>query len=339
MTRHLASIKRITKLEPIKDADLIELATVDEGWKTVVQKGKFTLGDLAVYFEIDSWVPHSIAPFLSKGKAPRVYNGVEGERLKTIRLKGTLSQGLAIPITDFEFEQWLPWNLGDDVTTELGVQKYEPPIPAQLAGSVEGAFPPFIPKTDQERCQNLHDEIFTGQGRYTTYEVTEKLEGSSMTVYIREGKVGVCSRNWEIKESDSNTFWATAHGCGVVAALRAHGSDVALQGELIGEGIQGNYYGIKGHRFYVFDAHDLTTGKKLLPEDRQELVKTLGLSHVPVIKPTENKLIYDVDDLLAIADGYSEINPKKRREGLVFKSNTSDFSFKAVSNEYLLKNP
>ena len=97
--RKLATIRRIADIQPIEGADAIEVAVVD-GWRVVVKKDEFTVGDLAMYLEIDSWVPHELAPFLSKGHEPREYNGVKGERLKTIRLRGTTSQGLLLKIED-----------------------------------------------------------------------------------------------------------------------------------------------------------------------------------------------------------------------------------------------
>lgn len=95
--RKLASIRRIADIQPIEGADAIVVATVD-GWKVVVKKDEFKAGDLALYLEIDSWVPHELAPFLSKGQEPREYNGVKGERLRTIKLRGTTSQGLLLKL-------------------------------------------------------------------------------------------------------------------------------------------------------------------------------------------------------------------------------------------------
>lgn len=98
--RKLASIKEITEVRPIPGADAIECAIVGGGWPVVIRKDEFKVGDLALYIEPDGWVPHNLAPFLSKGKEPKEYNGVKGERLKSIRLKGVLSQGLLLKIEE-----------------------------------------------------------------------------------------------------------------------------------------------------------------------------------------------------------------------------------------------
>jgi len=152
--RKLASIRRIDNILPIEGADAIECAVVG-GWKVVVKKAEFIVGDLAVYFEIDSWIPTELAPFLSKGKSPREFQGIHGERLRTVKLRGQLSQGLLLPLEstcaniDSELFEGL------DVSFPLNIVKWEMPVPAQLAGQVKGNFPTVIPKTDQERVQNL----------------------------------------------------------------------------------------------------------------------------------------------------------------------------------------
>ena len=95
--RKLATIRRIAEIRPIENANKIYHYRVD-GWWVVDTVDKFQVGDLVIYLEIDSWVPTELAPFLSKGKEPREYNGVKGERLKTVKLRGAVSQGLLLPI-------------------------------------------------------------------------------------------------------------------------------------------------------------------------------------------------------------------------------------------------
>lgn len=126
--RKLATIRKIAAIEPIEGADAIEVAVVD-GWKVVVKKGEFQVGSLAVYLEIDSWVPTELAPFLSKGKEPREYEGIKGERLRTVKLRGQLSQGLLLPLqTVYELPSTTNCDvLGDDVTEALGILKWERP--------------------------------------------------------------------------------------------------------------------------------------------------------------------------------------------------------------------
>ena len=96
--RKMARIVKIDAINPIPDADAIEVATVG-GWKVVVKKGEYSVGQLAIYCEIDSFIPTTIASFLTKpGHTPKVYEGVEGERLRTVKLRRQLSQGLLLPL-------------------------------------------------------------------------------------------------------------------------------------------------------------------------------------------------------------------------------------------------
>lgn len=330
--RKLASIRRIADILPIEGADAIEVAVVD-GWKVVVKRGEYKPGDLAVYLEIDSWVPHDLAPFLSKGQEPREYNGVKGERLRTVKLRGQVSQGLLLSLESLGIIVLHPeYETGRDLTEILGIQKWEPEIPAQLAGQVRGLFPThLIPKTDQERIQNCFPEV-QAKGD-VTYEVTMKLDGTSCTIFRWEGELRVCSRNLELKVNDENkdnTLVAMALKIGDTI-----GDGVAVQGELMGPGIQGNREGFKEHRFFVFDMFNIKDHTYAKPEGRRRACHIVGLDHVPVLG-TDWKAPNSVEEGLAFAEGPS-IN-HKIREGLVWKCNEDpSFSFKTISNQFLLK--
>lgn len=332
--RKMATIRQISNILPIDGADAIECAIID-GWSVVIKKGEYSIGDHIVYCEIDSWIPHELAPFLSKGKEPREYNGVRGERLRTIKLRGQISQGLVLPIDNRIFK---PINIGDDVSEILNIQKWDAPIPAELAGTMRGNFPPFIPKTDQERIQNLSRELTQWNSMEAMWEVTEKLDGSSMTVYIdMDSNFGVCSRNIDLIESETNTFWKVARELDLETKIRSIGYPVALQGELIGEGIQGNPYNIKGHSFMVFDIFNITTQNYMSSGARGHILEHINISQVPVVffSTTKNET---VESLLVTAEGKSILNPAVEREGLVFKRlSDPDISFKVISNKFLLK--
>lgn len=340
--RKLATIRRIDELRPIEGADKIELAIVG-GWKVVCQKGLYVVNDLAAYFEIDSWIPAGIAPFLSKGKDPREFEGIKGERLRTIKLRGQLSQGLLMPIAELQkygsdqdvgFHVPVTWAEGEDITEALGIKKWEKPINAQLAGVCKGNFPTRIPKTDQERVQNLKKEIAAAQGM--VFEVTEKLEGSSMTCYVLNGEFGVCSRNMDLKRDENNSFWKAAIEYDLEAKMLDRQYEFAIQGELCGPGIQGNIYKLPKLEFYVYDIYDVKDGEYMNPNARRELVKSLGLTHVPLLD--DYYVMNDtIDQLLDVAEGQSRlaINPLER-EGIVFKQVDGGMTFKAISNAYLL---
>ena len=336
--RKMATIRTIDELRPIEGADAIECATIG-GWKVVVKKGEFAVGDRAVYCEIDSWIPTKIASFLSKGKEPREFEGIRGERLRTVKLRGQLSQGLLLNLDDV-IPQTNSFVEGEDVSELLGIVKWEMPMNAQLAGMAKGNFPSEIPKTDQERAQNLVAEIRAAAESGTEYEGTEKLEGSSMTVYLIDGEFGVCSRNLDLKETEGNTFWQVARRDGIEAKIRSLFGDknVAVQGELIGPGIQGNIYKLREPEFRVFDIYDVFGGAYLSPMFRRALVEEMGLLHVPVLHTDWNLGTGSVEEILKFAEGKSVMGDitGPEREGIVFKEVRGGMSFKAISNKYLL---
>lgn len=175
MERKLASIQRVIALDPIEGADRIEVATI-QGWKVVCQKGLYEVNDLACYFEVDSFIPTTVAPFLTKpDHSPKVFNEVQGERLKTAKLRGQISQGLLLPIWEESIKDKVHGlEEGTDVTELLEIQKWEAPIPAQLAGQVKGMFPIFIRKTDQERCISGDTVVLTRGGDKAIKELVDK---------------------------------------------------------------------------------------------------------------------------------------------------------------------
>lgn len=359
MERKLVSIRRIASINPIPGADAIEVATID-GWKVVVKKGEFQEGDLCVYFEIDSFLPESDPRFAFLMKSGvREFEGQRGHKLRTVKLRGQISQGLALPVhlfvDDFvgskedegqELSEF--FTVGQDMTELLGIKKYEAPIPASIAGFVKGSFPSFITKTDQERCQNLVHEIFVDNAD-AKYEISVKLDGTSMTVYHRNGEVGVCSRNLELKISDENkdnTLVRMFIDSGLMHALPQLGN-IAIQGELMGPGIQGNRENLKRPMFCIFDIQNIDEHRYLTVGERWDLVDRLAnfgvnfcayVMHVPVIDKdvTISDLgISSVEDLLKYAEGPSYNHPV--REGLVFKRVDGGFSFKAISNAFLAR--
>lgn len=349
--RQLATIRTIDSLSPIKGADRIELAHIG-GWQVVVKKDEFKVGDLAIYLEIDSWVPHSLAPFLTKdGHYPKVYNEVEGQRLKTVKLRGEISQGLLLPITDevqvmfagtFEHSYEARYlQEGDDVTEVLGIQKWEKPLAACLAGTARGNFPSEVPKTDQARVQNINRNLEKFVDEQVEFEVTEKLHGSSGTFYLDvDGVFHVCSRNIDLKETESNSFWKIAKMYDIEAKMRELDLfSFAIQGEVIGEGINGNQYGVTGVDFYVFDMYDVEAKTLISSHKRISLCSVLGLKIVPLLGFTTLQN-FDASEqtagILKYAEGKSALNGSER-EGVVFKSlRNPNESFKAVSNKWLL---
>ncbi len=347
--RVMARVVRIDAISPIEGADQIEVAQIG-GWKVVVKKGEYTAGSLAVYCEIDSFIPHTIAPFLTKpGQFPKVYNEVEGQRLRTIKLRGQISQGLLLPL-EVAMEKFVNSDEDDgeelcerfyegaDVTELLGIQKWEPPQEFRAANA-KGSFPHFIPKTDCERVQNLSHQVQQWVEDEVVFQKSEKLDGSSMTVFYKDGEVGCCSRNLELKDDGTSTFWETAKSEKLVEKLISLGKNIALQGELLGGQIQGNSYKITGFKFFLYDIYDVDKQEYLRPEVVEQFAAMHGISHVPIIGYVTLPKEDTIQALLLDADGKSVVGCNPKREGFVYKSTKdTSISVKCISNSWLLSN-
>ena len=349
--RKLASVRRVKAIRDIPGADMIEVVTVD-GWDVVSQKAVgHKVGDLVCYFEIDSFLPvREEFEFLRKGCYRSIEGLGEGFRLRTIKLRGQVSQGLIIPLRELNVDFIQAPKEYEDLTDILGVIKFDPPIPTQLQGEVKGNFPGFIPKTDQERIQNIYYQAHLGQ----MYEASLKLDGSYMTVYgvvpsASEITTGVCSRNMDYKinaVNESNSFVRIYHKYDLAnkmkQAIEKFGFDMAVQGELMGPGIQGNREKLSEHEFFVYSVFNINTQKYLLPSERRKVVAFLGLKHVPIIEII-NLQGFSIDDMLGwVANVTKEpidgIQWNKIPEGVVFKSvETPENAFKVINNTFLLK--
>jgi RNA ligase (TIGR02306 family) len=406
--RRLVTVRKINAINPIPNADVIEVATID-GWNVVIKKGEFAVGDYCMFFEIDSFLPaeDSRFAFLAKSGVKTDEAGVERIRLRSIKLKKQLSQGLALPISAFvddvlaeiENSDGYPYsdcftidallqeleNSRDGLEQFLNVTKYERPDERNGgtgAGRVKtaGNFPIFIPKTDEDRIQNVfgkYSHTMTG----VPFRKSLKLEGSSQTIAFvsnpdffvekidddlkvfneetqtlevaevipypfqwEEGQGIVCSRNLALKFDGSAAFWKAALKDDVIERLRKYCTDnnrqLAIQGECMGPGIQGNIEKLEEHQFYAFRAWDIDTQSFLDDADFIELVSILGLTVAP-----QGEIVYffdvytSIQEALDSADHASIVAPIC--EGDVYKStekvNGQTIHFKVINNKYLLK--
>lgn len=274
----LASIEEITNIKPHPQADRLEIAQV-LGWQTVVQKDKFKVGDKIVFIVIDTILPKAPwSEFLADKDRPE-----KPIRLKTIKLRGEHSQGLVLPL-DVLAEHMQSWQIGADVGGSLGVKKYEKEIPAQLAGDVKGVFPSYLcAQTDEENAASNLDlvkEVFAKKD----LTVTKKLDGSSCTIVIKDGEIKhVCSRRMDLKETETNSFWAVARAIDLKKISPEE--QLIIQGELMGPGIQGNQLKLLKPELYVFQVR---VQDKFIPYYQMSSVcDRLGLKVVPLIKFVE----------------------------------------------------
>lgn len=349
--RKLASVQSISVLEPIPKADNLELAHI-LGWKAIVQKG-YKVGDKVVYIEIDSFIPttNKVFDFLKDRCYKKLEDGREGYRIKTLRLRGQISQGLVMPMSILKGD----YHVGTDVTEELGIVKYEPIIPKCLTGKVKGSLPSFVIKTDETRIQVLGDIL----SRYvnTRCYVTEKLDGSSVTYYLKDNIFGVCSRNMELKIDDEDNKktnamirWGIEHNIEKKLREKSPIRNVIIQGEIHGVGICSNRLKLNEINVRFFNVFDIDKYRYLDYQEFIDFCKILDIETVPVVG-TDFFLTDDIDILVELSKGKSVLNPEVNREGLVIRPmkeildlgmstynfSTARLSFKVINPEYLLK--
>jgi RNA ligase (TIGR02306 family) len=333
--RKLATIQLVDNITLIENSDNIELATI-KGWNVVVKKNTFKVGDLSVYFEIDSFLPIRLwSSFLTAAIKPKkiILEGIgeiEGLRLKTKKIRGVISQGLLLPIKDFTELLDKTLEIDQDISEILGVYKYECPVPISMGGKAKGNFPELFPKSDEERIQNLKPYLSQYIGK--SFAVTEKLDGSSCSMYHYQGHKGVCSRNLELEEDYSNIYWKTAK-----KYLENIPEGYMVQCELVGEGIQKNPLKLRGQDLYCFYVYKIDTQRYLDFYEMETFCENIGIDMVPTVyKPFIFN--HSVQELLELANGSSLLNPNVIREGLVFRllGSPEKVSFKAISNNYLL---
>jgi RNA ligase (TIGR02306 family) len=344
MSRSLASIQRVIDIQPVPNSDKLSVATI-LGWKVVVGRDEYKPGDLVTYIEIDSILP-DWPEFLEVKK--------RSARIKTIRLRGQISQGICFPLSILNGRKYPNDNRSDptydlveskDVTELLGITKWEPEIPACLGGEVAGPFPSFIPKTDETRIQSVPGVLDRHRGKL--FYATEKLDGSSCTIYYRDGHIGVCGRNFEFKETTDNAYRKAAISTGAIDLLTKLKRNVALQGELLGPGVNGSRkYGLREPTIRYFNVYDIDKARHMGLLDARALA---GVLPWVFVLPGWITLDHTVDQLIELSKRDNSLFKDKdgkalKNEGLVFRPCEESYdeelgrlSFKAINPEYLLK--
>ena len=344
--RKLASIQRIWKIEPIEGADRIELAHV-LGWQCVVNKGQFQPMDIAVYFEIDSFLPiRDEFEFMRSSSYKKNDIMGEGFRLRTMRFRGQISQGLLLPVSQFPE---IPKNadVGDDVTELLGVRKWEIEERATTGGTVIGTLPYDIPHTDETRVQEEPELIQAFAG--LEYYISTKMDGSSHSIGIDENGFHVTGHNYEYKDDGSSSFYklvkAREYQAKMEDYMKTRGLKTrTIQGELCAPGIQQNRLRLAKPEWYVFTIRE--NGKRVGLKRMLQICEALDITPVPIEEVgTDLPSKYPtVEALLSRADGEYPNGGKK--EGVVIRPTepvfcpliSASLSMKVVSNKYLLKN-
>lgn len=344
MTRQLAKIVKLDNVLPHPNADRLKIAVI--GLWEIATNLDVKKGDEVVFFEIDSMLPLEDKRFsFLAGRNEKMVKGIKYSRLRTMRLRKHLSQGLICPIElfDKEIQEFALGSQKKDLQDLLGVIKYKPKFTKSNSTPNGGStFPSFIPQTSQDRIQNIVRQYQDAYSDNELFEESFKLHGCSTTIYVKDNNFGVCSRtvNIHFKEdwNEINNLWIrTAIDTGFLFKIILHCQNnkvnLAFQGELVGESLFDNFEGIKGHTIYFFDIYDIDNKRYLSPSERIALLGVIGLNTVPIHNFTMT-LPESPKELLSLADGESGLNGKFR-EGFVYKSHSRDFSFKVVSNQFL----
>jgi RNA ligase (TIGR02306 family) len=343
MSSFCAPVVTVRAIEPIPDADAIELAVVGE-FRSVVRKGQFTPGQTAIYLPESAVLPDDLLGRLGLiGKLA----GSAKNRIKAVRLRGCLSQGILYDhVPDGATE-------GDDMAEALGVVKYEPPIPSSMGGELASVF--GVPlKYDIENFKAFPDVLQDGE----PVEMTEKAHGTfcgiavvpgidNLELFDGDGIVyskglgakGLVFKN--VPENAANIYVQAATSLDLHRRIRATfpGSAVHVLGELYGSGVQDLTYGRKDRAFAAFDIS--INGVHLARDDLADAVARLALERVPVLYrgPFSTAVMSEHTNGSTVLGGAAHI-----REGVVITpvverrdDRLGRVILKSVSPDYLLR--
>jgi len=306
---NLATIQTIKSVRNHPNADALDLAQV-LGWQVVTKRGEFKEGDLCVYIVIDTVLPE---------RAEFEFLRAKHFRINPIRLRGEESAGICFPLSILPDSVWAEkgnlWRgeVGYDVTEHLGVTHYEKPMPAELAGQAHGGIPGFLIVTDEDNLRTYPTALEELWGR--PFYITRKDDGSSGTFFIRGGEFGVCSRRIHLKESETNGFWRMARKYDIENVLRKAfpDTDIALQGEIVGPGIQDNHLGLKEMELHFFNLFEIVRRHYLGYDALVKFAQTYSIPMVHTI--VEGSAFgYSLEDLIKLASEQKYYIPPDKTE-------------------------
>jgi RNA ligase (TIGR02306 family) len=345
--RKLASVQEIDTISEHGNADSLEMVAV-KGWSCVVKKGDFKKGQIIIYLEIDSVCP--VKPWSDLLKKYKY-------RVKTIRLRGKLSQGLVLPFDILSETKCAidDLKIGDDVTDLLGITKYESPeelkhYQPQKTKEIRGATVPTLPtqygfsKTDEPRIQS--EPEFLAQFKGKKWYSTIKVNGTSFTGLIspESGEPLICSRNLIVPKPDDvekskNVYWIVAIKYGLTETLKKF-PHLAIQGEIYGPNILGNNLEVDELKLAIFSVYDMNKKRYCSMPELIDNCAQMGLEMVE-IESKGDSFDFTLAELLEKAKGNYR-GTQNPREGLVIRLQDEVYmdkscwraSFKVISNDF-----
>lgn len=312
------TIETIKTIEPIEGADRIQKATLDgPTFQFVIAKDAFAVGEKVLYFPIDSIIPEELAKTLGVfGKLA----GKAKDRVKTVKLRGVLSQGVIGPIKIIDsLEDKTP----EKITEFLNVKKYEPPAILEKGANLR-QLPCGLNVYDIEGCERNMDIV--DLLKLKLCYITEKVEGSNFSITYDGTKVWVNQRRHTIEQIEGealHTWWKVAIESGMVEAVKdlyARNQNIVatIYGEMVGPGIQGNIYKLPSHKVFVFDIKIGDCWMSAYPFKQN--VARYGLTPAPEIATVElGSFLSSYKSIVEASHGKSLIYPGTLREGIVIK--------------------
>lgn len=374
--RKLVTVRKITHVRRLRGQyKAYDVVTVGDGWTVVVYHNDFYVGEFVLYFEIDSFIPSTSGRFRwEDSRAMIEFQGERGYHVRSQMLGKQISQGLVQPIgalpgikeafdkllDEHGREQGLIMAQNMAFEDVVGVKKWE--LPFEAHGKVLGRAPTFFHRPACERAQNVPGLFYMSKYLNLQFQVTEKIDGVSMTVYrvsrdsqwckslpilpttstqqTPTARIGVASAGEDLDEQGNDVYWQAAKLIDLPTKIHEIGiKNVAVQGELIGPTIKNNSLRFAENanpEFKIFQIFDIDKQEFMNAAQVVKVCENLGLPHVPVLGyVTLGDFAKSLGDILAMADGVGSHG--QTREGFVLKSMSTDFDFKVISNKWLLE--
>jgi RNA ligase (TIGR02306 family) len=323
--KNTSRICKVTDIQDIEDYEDFQRIILDHGWQVVVEKDQYKLGDEVMFIPAGSWIPNTLVELTESGE----YKGIKGGYLPVMRRSKEISEGIVLS--------------ADKYDSNLEIRVWERDLPEDFKIEKYRTYPHFIPKVQYEHAQNLYSEIF--EEHYDeSFEITPRLDGVEMSVYVRNGRFGICSDRYDIDENANSEFWKLAYELNLIDPMIEYRDQYVIHGTILGKGIYNNRERIFDKtRFYIHDIYDIEKSAFSASRERYKIFSDLAeyckFHHVDVFKHSMpiSEIASDMRQLVDYANGPS-IAPLAKRRGLVFKSTKSDFSFKVRSNNFCIAN-
>ena len=310
------------------DHEEAEVLTIDHGWQVVALKDKFKDNEEVVFIPSGSWIPSTLVPLTETAE----YKGIKGGYLPMMKMGGEWSEGIVLKKDK--------WNPNDKARV------WERDLPEEFQPESYRSYPTFIKKVEYLDAQDIADDLFA-RWYNTKFEITPRVNGIEMTVFVKGGRFGICSDKYSIDESAKDAFWKLAYELNLPTAMVDYRDYYAIHGTIAGKDIYKNTERMSDRRFFIHDVYDIESSEFMIPKDRYkvftDLAEQTGMHHVDVYE--KNIQLFEVAQEMKDFHKYCQtykngtsMAPHSKRRGMVFKSCDSQFGFKLKSNMFHFAN-